>query len=55
MPWLIEHRGRIVRRFIWWKLRYETGYWAALTATGGLSLGSIWTRVDDGKVGEFPA
>ena len=31
---MIETRGPIIRRFIWWKLRYETGCWVALAAAG---------------------
>ena len=46
MPFMYETRGPIIRRFIWWKLRYETGQWVALAAAGksGAFACAFWER-----------
>ena len=51
MPHLIETRGPIIRRFIWWKLRYEMGRWIALAAAGktGAFAHQFWEN-DDEKI-----
>ena len=44
MPYLYETAGPIIRRFVWWKLQFETGRWLSFTASDGRSYGTIWER-----------
>ncbi len=44
MAHLYETKGPIIRRFVWWKLRFETGYWVSFTASDGRHYGTMWER-----------
>lgn len=46
MPEMIEQRGPLITRFIWWKLRHETGRWVTLSAVGksGFFVHGFWEK-----------
>ena len=44
MPYLYEAEGPIICRFIWWKLKYETGRWRSYTTSNGRYVGTFWYR-----------
>ncbi len=46
MPYLYETEGPIIRRFVWWKLKFETGRWLSFTGSDGRSYGTIWERTE---------
>lgn len=41
MPWIYENVGPRVRRFIWYKLRFEWGHWSTFSCQGK-HIATIW-------------
>lgn len=45
MPVLTEIRGEPIRRFVWWKLRFENGQWVTWFSDCGRVNFKTWERI----------
>jgi len=54
MPYMTETRGDVIRRFIWWKLRWETGRWIGFSVNhrGKVFAERVWESLTEEPGGE---